>query len=173
MSAIVKRLALIFVAAGLVAAGQNAFAQTVPYVALGFDAEYNPATGDYSGPGIGVSVGVHVFDGNVVPDGVFFPAPGIFFAGTFAGSQVVTTEGGDTIDSNVSGAVVLEIDPDTGLITGTWNIDFEVTGGTGRFANASGQLRGIAINPPFDIATAAVWNFDWFVAGKIELAKRR
>lgn len=149
---------------------QQAAAQSVPYKASGTDADYAPGTGDYMGAGNGTHVGKHVIAGNVVPVGVFFPEPGVFFDGTFTGTQTVIAANGDTIDMELSGDVTLVFNED-GLAEGAWFPEFTITGGTGRFANASGVLSGVAINPPFNPA-AAVWPFDWDISGKINLGRK-
>ena len=72
---------------------QKTDAQTLPYFAWGKNAGYTAASGDYEGRGIGFPVGLHRMMGNVVSDGVFFPEPGIFFEGTFEGTQADIFEG--------------------------------------------------------------------------------
>ena len=143
--------------AGLVLV-QNASAQNVPWFASGTNAEYTPATGDYAMEGIGLHTGRQSIQGNVVPVGVFFPSPGVFFEGTFAGSQTVTAANGDTIEMDLSGDVLLLWDGSSAY--GDWYPNFTITGGTGRFANASGNLTGVATNPPFDPFTDLTWPFD-------------
>lgn len=142
-------------------------AQTLPYIALGTGAQYNPANGDYSSDGIGVPIGRHNIVGNVVPDGTFFPRPGVFFEGTFEGTQVVSTRLGK-IYMDLSGDVLLEIDETTGVATGTWYLTFEITGGTGLYRHASGSLKGVAVNPPFD-PNSTMWGFNWAMRGRINL----
>ena len=141
-------------------------AQTFPYFAWGKNAEYTPATGDYEMTGIGFPVGFHQILGNVVPVGEFFPADGVFFEGTFSGTQTVMTFFGD-IEMTLSGDVLLEID-ETGMAFGTWNPVFEITDGSGIYSNASGCLAGVAINPPFD-PSSEVWGFNWAIWGVIDM----
>jgi hypothetical protein len=145
-------------------------AQSVPYKSSGQDAQYTPGDGDYCGVGKGTHMGKHVIDGNVQADGEFFPAPGIFFAGTFEGTQTAIAANGDELTSSLQGEVVLTF-TEEGLVTGLWFPEFTITGGTGRFANASGELTGVAINPPFDPFTTDTRPFDWFIDGTINLGR--
>ncbi len=152
---------------------QDGIGQTVPYFALGRNAQFDPISGDYAGEGRGLHLGRHEIRGNVLPDGEFFPEPDIFFEGTFTGTQTVIAANGDTIEMEMYGDVLLEYDAKTNTAFGTWYPNFEIVeGGTGRFANASGFLSGEAVNPPFEI-DAATWPFDWFIEGEIDLGKKR
>lgn len=148
----------------------SAEAQTVPFSGSGTSAVYMPGTGTYSGEGEYSLMGKAQSVGIIVPVGVFFPEPGVFFAGTFSGSQVTTAANGDTLETAVSGEVVLNIDPTTGAATGIWAVTWDVTGGTGRFANASGSYSGYAVNPPFD-PTSGEWLFDYAFEGTLDLGK--
>lgn len=148
-----------------------AYSQSVPYNGSGTDASYEPGSGDYWGVGNGTYMGKHTIVGNVIPDGDFFPAPGIFFAGTFEGTQTATAANGDTLTSRISGEVVLSF-TEEGAVTGLWFPVFEIIGGTGRFAHASGTQQGIAINPPFD-PSSEIWPFDWAIDGTINLGKAK
>ena len=58
------------------------------------------------------------------------------------------------------------------FLTGTWNLLFDIVGGTGRFLQADGSMIGTAINPPFD-AMSPVWPFDWEIEGTIHLNKKK
>lgn len=151
---------------------QSAEGQVVPFKGSGTNAVYDSLSGDYIGTGKSTLMGRTLLEGNIIPTGDFFPEPGIFFEGTFIGTQQLTAANGDTLAANLTGDVVLEIDPDTGLVTGTWEPFFTITGGTGRFANASGSFEGLAINPPFD-PTFQFWDFDYSFDGKIDLGKKR
>lgn len=150
----------------------NADAQVVPFKGSGMDSTYSPVTGDFSGFGKSTHMGRTYTFGNVQPDGAFFPEPGVFFAGTFTGVQVLIAANGDSLAFDIDGEVVLEFDPDTGLVVGTWTSTTTITGGTGRFANASGSAEVVATNPPFD-PIAAEWLFDYSFNGKINLGKRK
>ncbi len=170
MSQRILTMALLVALTLLFAQAQEANAQAVPYKASGTDAEYYPGSGDYEGVGNGTHVGKHTIAGNVNPDGVFFPEPGVFFAGTFTGTQTVTAANGDTIAMDLSGDVILVFNDD-GLVEGTWFPEFTITGGTGRLANASRTLFGTAVNPPFNPASQA-WGFYWDISGTIDLGRK-
>lgn len=159
--------------AALLVAGisTSAWAQSVPYRAAGTNAIYEPGSGDYYGEGRGLHVGRHLIDGNVMPVGDFFPEEGIFFRGTFTGVQTVIAADGSTLTMTLYGDVELTLNED-GSAEGMWFPIFEVTGGTGRFLGATGQMEGVAINPPFDPSSDA-WPFDWRIAGRLHLNKRR
>lgn len=165
------RLTLLLAFALAVAATKPAFSQSVPYKGSGQDSTFEPGTGLYYGGGNGTHVGNHWISGQVIPDGAYFPEPGVFFAGTFTGRQITTAADGSTFEAELSGEVILRT-TDSGLVTGTWFPHFEITGGTGRFANASGAFDGVAINPPFNPFTSA-WAFDWYVDGEIDLGRRK
>jgi hypothetical protein len=150
---------------------RTADAQTVPMKGSGSDATYDPTTGHYEGVGNASHLGKFSFAGDIAPDGVFFPEEGVFFAGTFAGTQNFVAANGDVLEADVSGDVVLTIDPETGLVSGTWLATWDITRGTGRFAGASGHLEGAAINPPFD-PNVTPWGFNWYFSGELNLAKK-
>ena len=155
-------------------AGQvgTADAQSVPIKGSGTEGMYDPGSGTYWGEGIVSHMGRSSYVGNIVITDVFPPTPGTFFAGLFEGTQELVAANGDKLFFDVSGEVNLEIDPATGLVFGTWLLDWEITGGTGRFEGATGSTEGAAINPPFDPAVVP-WIFDWYFDGEIDLAKRR
>ena len=150
----------------VVSASNIAYAQTLPYIAVGQAAQFDPSNGEYSGSGFGFPFGFQSIEGVVIPDPIE-PEEGVFFAGTFEGTQVTHTPLGD-IHSTLSGDVLLEFD-ENGMAFGQWNPSFVITGGTGLFRRASGRFEGVAINPPFDPAASATWPFDWFIAGRINL----
>jgi len=150
---------------------QTADAQVVPIKGSGTNSSYDPISGDYHGVGIASHMGQMSFSGNVVSNGKFFPAPGIFFSGTFVGKQTNTAANGDSYFLDISGDVVLSIDPVTGLVSGIWLVDWTITGGTGRFEGVTGALKGAAINPPFN-PLVTPWSFDWYFSGTMNLGKR-
>ncbi len=154
----------------ILSVSESARAQSVPFKGAGTSAVYMPGTGTYAGAGEHSLMGKTHFDGAIVPVGVYFPEPGVLFAGTFSGSQVMTAANGDTLETDVSGEVLLNIDLTTGAATGIWTVVWEITGGTGRFANASGSYTGYAVNPPFD-PTSDQWLFDYAFAGEIDLGR--
>ncbi len=155
-----------------VAITQTSIAEVVPFKASGTNAEYNSLTGDYSRMGRGTHLGCHSITGQVIPDGVFFPSPDIFLSGTFAGTQTATAGNGDTIEMSICGDVVLPFDPQSGMATGLWFPVFAITGGTGRFVNASGTLEGVVINPPFNPFGPPIWKFDWSIDGEFDYGRR-
>lgn len=161
-------LAFIIVAANF----QAAEGQTVPISGSGTNASFNPATGDYSGQGDISHLGNATFEGSIAYVGDFFPESGVFFAGTFEGSQNFVAANGDELFTDVTGEVLLKIDAETGLVFGEWLANWEITGGTGRFEGATGYLEGAAINHPFD-PTLAEWPFDWYLSGQLNKAKSK
>lgn len=171
----ISSLTLIVTFALVVSQGQIASAKSVPFKAAGVDAGFDPVSGHYEGFGTGTHLGNHQISGDLEYEGDFFPnfpVLDVFFVGTFSGTQTATAANGDTLTADVSGTVVLDFDEGTGLATGTWFPSFTVTGGTGRFANATGSFEGIAINPPFDPNTAPIWAFDWTMYGRIDRGKK-
>lgn len=165
------RCLALFMVALLGSLASEGAAQSVPYRASGQNAVYEPGSGDYFGIGRGLHLGKHSIDGNVIPDGDFFPEPGVFFRGTFEGTQVVTAADGSTLDMYLSGDVELVFN-DSGAVEGTWFPTFEVIDGSKRFKGASGTMEGVAINPPFD-PSQPEWPFDWYISGTLNLNKRK
>lgn len=148
----------------------HANAQDVPIKGSGENSSFDPTTGDFYATGVMSHLGKMTGIGNVVPDGDFFPEPGVFFAGTFAGSQVFIAADESVLEADLQGEVLLVFTED-GLVTGTWSAHWSITGGTKRFAGASGAMTGAAINPPFNPFADPLWAFDWFAEGTIDLAK--
>jgi hypothetical protein len=146
-------------------------AQVVPFGGSGTQSTFDPATGHFEGVGNASHFGRMGHSGDVLSVGVFFPADGVFFSGTFTGTQTYFSSNGDTLHANLSGEVLLVIDEQTGLVSGTWLVQWDITGGTGRFAGATGTTTGAAINPPFNPAVTP-WLFDWYFSGELNLAKR-
>ena len=116
-----------------------------------FDADPN-ARVVHSGPARGVD-STMTWDGTIIG----------------SGTQVITDANGNMLESRLLGTVVLEINAESGLVTGTWQLRFKITGGTGRYVNAKGHMKGVAINPPFNPVTSLTWKFDWYLDGKIDL----
>ena len=169
---------LIVAFALIIAQGQIANAQSVPFEASGADAGFDPGIpgeglGHYKGQGTGTHLGKHQITGDLTYVGDFFPTPDVFFSGTFEGTQTTTAANGDTLELDVIGTVVLDFDATTGLASGTWLPNFTITNGTGRFANATGSSTGVAVNPPFDPFTDPIWPFDWSMTGEIDLGKKK
>jgi hypothetical protein len=170
----------IFITLAALLLPHSAHAQEVPMKASGTNAQYFPfgdgnqnAPGDYGGFGKGTHLGKHLVAGNVTADGTIFPAPNIFFAGTFFGSQSLFAANGDRLDIELlEGDVLLDFDVETDLASGTWSTIGVITGGTGRFDKASGVVDIVAINPPFDPFSTIAWPFDWFIDGTIDLGKK-
>jgi hypothetical protein len=160
----------------VVAHGQNANAQSVPFKASGSDAGFNPLSGHYEGQGTGTHLGKHDISGDLM----FFSDPlpledGVFLSGTFIGTQTATAANGDKLKSFLSGSVVLYHSETPGLVEGTWYPEFVIDDedSTGRFANATGTFGGEAINPPFDPSAGTPWPFDWYMTGRIDLGKKK
>ena len=81
---------------------------------------------------------------------------------------------GDELYMEFSGSVVLEyVDgSEEKEAFGEWTAKGRITGGTGRFANATGEdILIVAVNPPFDVSQSA-WPFDWSIDGEIDLGKK-
>ena len=162
-------------------ASQGAVAQLVPFKASGAGAEYDPATGAYEGPGTGTHLGKCLFIGTVdlakltplpLPD----DDPAVFFRAAFCGFHSYVAANGDVLAGDFTGEVSLSVfdltDPDK-FATGRWDASFVVdqASSTGRFANASGEVDLVAINPPFD-PTADVYPFYWVADGELDLGKK-
>ena len=145
-------------------------AKDVPLKGSGRNSSFDPATGDFYATGVMSHLGKMTGIGNVVPVGDFIPEPGVFFAGTFAGSQVFIAADGSVLEADLQGEVLL-VFTEEGLVTGTWSVSWDITGGTGRFFGATASTTGAAINPPFNPFTDPIWAFDWFTEGTINLAK--
>lgn len=166
-----RQISVLAVAAVTMLAVSNSHvdAQDVPFLGFGSNGMYDPASGDFYATGQATHLGRLIGIGNVQSEGDLFPAPGVFFEGTFAGSQVFIGANGDLLEADLHGDVLLVFTED-GLVTGTWTVSWDITGGTGRFEGVTGATSGEAINPPFD-PFAPTWPFDWHAEGMIDLAK--
>lgn len=144
----------------------NCHAQVVPFAASGENAEYSPITAEFAGKGItnlqGLSMGV----GFAIPSPTADP---LVYDWVGFGSFVAAN--GDEIQFNGGGQVFLNPLGGT-MFTATWVAQFEITGGTGRFANVgpgTAPLDVVAINHPFDFVNDTVWFYDYTITGDIDL----
>jgi len=172
-----RRMFFAAVAVGALSVSHTTFAQSVPFKGSSDNkeySEYSPASGDYTGVGNGTHLGKHRIEGNDVPVSYYPPAEGVYLAATFKGTQVSIAANGDRLEAKLSGEVVLVyVDEEKTMVEGKWYPIFEITGGTGRFAKASGKFEGVAINSPFDPNLPNPWLFSWTMEGKINLGKKK
>lgn len=91
------------------------------------------------------------------------PTTGTFDTGTI----VITAANGDRLTLSESGTFVLHTDASGGLIS-VPTLDWVVTGGTGRFANATGHGQILATST--DLTTAPVFTTGVFSGGRISYA---
>src|SRR4051794_33997002 len=119
----ISRLTLAAVVALLAGQARTAHAQAVPFEGSGTNAIYDFASGNYRGVGVATHMGRISFAGNVQPKGKLFPTPGVFFAGSFEGSQVITAANGDQLEQDVSGEVLLTFVPASDLVVGMWDVE--------------------------------------------------
>lgn len=145
-------------------------AQVVPYHTHG-SGLYQPATGDYSGNGVGTHLGRHEFLGNVATLPTAHPFVFEFFISP-GNPQLTTGANGDSLYFSGQGLVeLIPLDPTFTTFSAVWSGTFTVEGGTGRFENVgpgSNPLQVVAINDPFTFADP-VWTFEWTLDGSIAL----
>lgn len=145
-------------------------AQVVPFHAEGKNAEYSPISGTYSGSGVGVRLGTCKVEGFAIPTPTSNP-----LVLDWTGGGPVTAANGDQIFLTGGGQVQLV--PLGGTIfSAVWSGNFNVVGGTGRFASAgpgTAPISVTAVNSPFDILNDPVWNFSWSLDGDINLGRKR
>ncbi|MFG0336032.1 MAG: hypothetical protein ACF8TS_21950 [Maioricimonas sp. JB049] len=159
---------------------QPAGAQVVPFETSTQDAEYFPCTAEYSGTGKATHMGKVSFEGVAIPfptdDPLTFTWIGLFHEVTAANGDTIVMSGGGTLEL----IPVDPLDPATEF-TAVWSGEFEVVGGTGRFAKVSsvpGQpLIVEAINEPFvfppDCQDDPVWPFSATIEGPIDLGRKK
>ncbi|HZW34348.1 MAG TPA: hypothetical protein VFF52_26735 [Isosphaeraceae bacterium] len=155
-----------FIALSLGTTASVSLAQSVPYKSQGTGG-YFPATGDYSGTGVGTHLGNLTFSGNVA---IAPTANPLIFDWWLTVPQETVAANGDTL--LFSGAGQVELFPlDATTFVAIWQGDFVVEGGTGRFAGAQPAdepLQVVAINDPFTLLDPE-WFFSWTVTGQIVL----
>jgi hypothetical protein len=143
-------------------------AHEVPYKTKG-TGSYAPATGDFGGTGTGAPMGKHTFSGNVMVTPTTDP---LVFNWILTAPQQTVAANGDMIYFSGSGQVELTpLDSTFTTFTAIWSGQYEVVGGTGRFANvAPGDqpLQVTATNDPFELSDPE-WTFSWTVEGTISL----
>jgi hypothetical protein len=167
----VRRFTILTPAVVLVALGagvRETCAQEVPYKTKGTGV-YSPATGDFSGTGTGTHMGKHSFFGNVMTSKTADP---LVFNFSLTAPQQTVAANGDVLYFSGSGQVQLyPLDSTFTTFTAIWSGQYEVVGGTGRFANVApgGQpLQVTATNDPFALSDPE-WTFSWTVEGEILL----
>jgi hypothetical protein len=143
-------------------------AQEVPYKSKGTGI-YSPGNGNFSGTGTGTHMGNLTFSGNVMTTSTANP---LVFNFSLTAPQQTVAANGDMIYFIGSGQVQLfPLDSTFTTFTAFWSGQYEVVGGTGRFANvAPGEepLEVTATNDPFAL-TDPEWTFSWTVDGTILL----
>jgi hypothetical protein len=166
-----RRFTILTPAIVLVALGagvRELHAQQVPYKAKGTGI-YSPATGDFSGTGTATHIGNDTFSGNVMTTSTADP---LVFNFSLTAPQQTVAANGDMILFIGSGQVQLyPLDSTFTTFTAIWSGQYEVVGGTGRFANvAPGDqpLQVTAINHPFALSDPE-WTFSYTLDGEIRL----
>jgi hypothetical protein len=147
--------------------GQVGQAQVVPFKASGKNATYaQPFAG---GDGSTWSVGQATHMGRMVGYGRALPT-GVGNNWTTVGDYTLTAPNGDSIFMN-GGGTVETFDLGGGLFFAIWTGQFQVVGGTGRFANVgpgTAPIDVVAINEPFTFADPT-WIYSWSLRGDIDL----
>lgn len=173
-------LASIVILLAMVVMNQTSFAQTVPFKARGVDATYNTETAATSGVGQGTHVGRLFGAGMAIPGDAVdeVNSPGLFYWN--AVNYSVTAANGDKIFFNGGGTV--QFIPIAGsTFYAVWSGDFNVVGGTGRFAKvgpATSPISVVATNDPFELDAmgaplpGAIWTYSWTLDGEIDLGKK-
>jgi hypothetical protein len=151
--------------------GPTVHAQVVPFKSSGSDATYaNPFAG---GDGSTYSLGRATHMGRIEAGGIALPT-GVGNNWVTVGDYALTAANGDTIYMN-GGGTVDTFDLGGGLFFAIWTGQFNVVGGTGRFANVgpgTAPLEVVAINEPFTFADPT-WIYSWSVQGDIDLGRKR
>lgn len=150
-----------------------AAAQVVPFRASGSNSIYDPFTATTTASGKATHMGKITASGFAVPTPTANP---LVLEWTAVGFQF-TAANGDQLFFDGSGVVNL-IPQGGNQFTAVWTAEFNVSGGTGRFANAtstSEPLQVLAINDPFVFPPnpGDIWTYDWSMTGQIDLGKRR
>jgi hypothetical protein len=152
----------------LSAAARESAAQSVAYRTHG-TGSYSPVTLGYGGVGVGTHLGKHTFAGMVATSPT---ANRLVFDFTLMVPQETVAAHGDKLFFSGSGQVeLIPLDAAFTTFVAVWEGDFEVVGGTGRFAGArpaDEPLRVVAINDPFSLLDP-VWSFSWELTGRIVL----
>ena len=139
-----------------------------------FDDKDDITPGYYAGFGKATHLGKTFIEGAVTEISSNPSEPGEFINADFSGVQTLRAANGDELYMEFSGSVVLEyVDgSEEKEAFGEWTAKGRITGGTGRFANATGEdILIVAVNPPFDVSQPA-WPFDWSIDGEIDLGKK-
>lgn len=142
-------------------------AQIVPFQASGSDATYlQPFIG---GNGSTYSLGSGTHMGNLVGYGQALPT-GVGNNWATIGDYTLTAANGDSIYMNGGGTI--DVYPLGGdMYYAVWSGQFNVVGGTGRFANVgpgTAPIDVVAVNEPFTFADP-VWVYSWTLSGDIDL----
>ncbi len=143
-------------------------AQIVPFKAFGKQNVYNPATGVYEGTAIASYCGRCQVNGFAIPSPT--ADPNVL---NWTGGGPLTAADGSQIQ--LAGGGKVQLIPLGGtLYSAIWFGEFNVVGGTGRFANVGPGPKPIfviAVNYPFDIVNSPEWVFDFTLLGKIDLGR--
>ena len=162
------------------AMNQTSFAQNVPFKASGIEAIYNTATAETSGPGTATHMGKISGAGRAIPGKAVDEenSPGLFYWA--AVDYSITAANGDKIFLNGGGTV--QFIPIAGsTFFAVWSGEFNVEGGTGRFANvgpAAEPISVVATNDPFELDAVgaplpgAIWTYSWMLNGEIDLGQK-
>ncbi len=145
----------------------NSFAQVVPFYSHGVNNVYMPETEDFGGEGTTLHMGKSSGLGKAIPSETDNP-----FVRNWSGAGSFTAANGDEIYFEGGGQVLLDTD-DFDVFTASWIGVFNITGGSGRFANVgpgTAPLSVIAINHPFRL-TDPIWAYDYEISGDMNLGK--
>lgn len=145
-------------------------AQVVPFKSVGTNNVYNPTTMVFGGVGHTRHMGKSTGSGVAIPTPTGDP---LVLDWTASGEFVAAN--GDKIFFSGGGQVFLNPLGGT-MFTATWIGDFNIDGGTGRFANVGAgpdPLAVTAINHPFDIVNDQEWLYDYVITGKMDLGRKK
>ena len=156
-----------FAMAAVLGTTGNSFGQVVPFRSTGVDNFYFPVTAEFGGDGITKHMGQSSGWGMAIPEST--PDPSVL---NWSGWGSFQAANGDEIFFEGGGQVFLE-SADGVLFTASWIGEFNISGGTGRFANVgpgTAPLSVIAINHPFSLSDP-VWTYDYEISGDMNLGK--
>ena len=147
-------------------------AQSVPAKIVGTGA-FNSSDLSFGGEAIGSHLGTCNFEGkaSLYPD----PADPTGFVLLYYAPDVYTAANGDTLELLGIGSVTLTLvdvrEDGEPVFTALWNGTWTVTGGSGRFANATGAYELTAVNEPFAFSDE-FWYFRYEKKGTIDLGRQ-
>jgi len=147
----------------------HSWAQVVPFKSTGVNNLYDPVSMVFGGEGQTAHMGRSSGLGIAVPSPTDDP-----LTLNWSGAGEFEAANGDKIFFSGGGQVYLTPLGGT-MFTAAWIGEFNIEGGTGRFANVgpgTAPLSVVAINHPFDIVNDPIWAYDYEITGDMDLGKK-